>query len=152
MKPYYLICLIALLLVFSCKKKKNKNCEFHRIEYVVLEEKNGDLKDDQTILECLQMEYENGVYKITNEAKTINIKFSISSENIVENLDLKLDGKVSESINATDEQEMELKKQNRTWEIMINSDNKSKLNGSLKLYKNNDGDFWKKEQEGIDVS
>lgn len=152
MKPYYLICLIALLLVFSCKKKKNKNCEFHRIEYVVLEEKNGDLKDDQTILECLQMEYENGVYKITNEAKTINIKFSISSENIVENLDLKLDGKVSESINATDEQEMELKKQNRTWEIMINSDNKSKLNGSLKLYKTNDGDFWKKEQEGIDVS
>lgn len=152
MKPYYLICLIALLLVFSCKKKKNKNCEFHRIEYVVLEEKNGDLKDDQTILECLQMEYENGVYKITNEAKTINIKFSISSENIVENLDLKLDGKVSESINATDEQEMELKKQNRTWEIMINSDNKSKLNGSLKLYKTNDGDFWEKEQEGIDVS
>jgi len=148
MKTHYLLIILFAILATSCVKKKKKgNCEFHRLEFVELKNDEGDIKDDKTILECLQLKVGDDFMHISNEAKTISLKFSVSDGNIVEEIDIDLDSDVKESFDTVDEQEMELIEKPKSWEITIKSDNKSKFNGYIKLFKTSDGDYWKLEKE-----
>ena len=151
-KHHFLIIVFALLATSCIKSKKKGNCEFHRLEYVELKADGGDMKDDKTILECLQLEVEKDVMRITNETKTISLKFSISDGNIVEDIDIDLDSDIKKTFHSVDEQDMELIEKSKTWEITIKSDNKSRFNGYIKLFKTSDGDYWKQEDKLKDIS
>lgn len=153
MKTHYLFAICLVILISSCVKNKKKgNCEFHRLEFVELKSNGGEVKDDKTILECLQIISKDDFILITNEAKTIHLKFSTSEGSIIEEFNMDLDGSVKKSFASIDEQEMELIEKNKTWEITIKSDNSSKFNGYIKLYKTSDGDYWKLDEENKDIS
>jgi hypothetical protein len=151
---YLIIILVVLLVVVSCKKKKKKQdkCEFNKLEYVEYAGKSTDIKKDKTILECLQLEVKDNLILITNEAKTINIKFSTSGKSIVEEIDINVTNELNKSFDSVDEQEIELEEKASTWEINFKSDNSSMFNGYLKLYKTSDGDYWKKKKESEELS
>ena len=138
--------------IFSCVKKKKGNCEFHRLEFIEYRAGSLDIKIDKTILECLQLEVKDDRMIIANKAKTISLKFSVSDENIVEDLNIDLDGDIQKSFGSADEQEMELSEKPKSWEISIKSDNHSRFNGYIKLYKTSDGDYWKLEKENTELT
>ena len=153
MKLHYLFAALFVLLVVSCvKKKKSEGCEFHQLEFIELKADGGDIKTDKTILECLQLKVDDDFIQIFNKEKSINLKFSVSGENIVEDIDLNLDNELKKSFNSTDEQEMELIKKDTSWEIAIKSDNQSKFNGYIKLFKTSDGDYWEQQRKNKTLS
>ncbi len=150
---FFLVFVLTLFVATSCiKKKKSGNCEFHRLEFVELEANGADMKIDKSIIECLQLEVNEDVMRISNEKNTISLKFSVSDENIIEDVDLNINNDFKKSFDSTDEQEMELVEKPKSWEITIKSDNQSKFNGYIKLFKTSDGDYWKKQDKLKDVS
>jgi hypothetical protein len=153
MKKFCVLILAFITIAVACVKKgKNTNCEFHRLEFVEIQADGSDIKTDKTILECLQLTVEDDFMLVANKAKTIQLKFSVSDENIVEEVDLDLDAEFKKSFDSVDEQEMELIEKAKTWEITIKSDNKSKFNGYIKLFKTSDGDYWKLQEKEKAVS
>ncbi len=150
---FFLVFVLALFIATSCiKKKKSGNCEFHRLEFVELEANGADMKIDKSILECLQIEVNDDVMRISNEENTISLMFSVSDENIVEDVDLNIDNDFKKSFDSIDEHEMELVEKPKSWEIIIRSDNQSKFNGYIKLFKTSDGEYWKNQKEKHDLS
>jgi preprotein translocase subunit SecF len=150
---FFLVFVLALLVATSCiKKKKSGDCEFHRLEFVELDADGADMKVDKSVLECLQLEVNEDVMTISNEENTISLKFSVSDENIVEDVDLNIDNDFKKSFDSADEQEMELVEKPKSWEITIKSDNQSKFNGYIKLFKTSDGDYWKQQKDKQDLS
>ncbi|NJO91128.1 MAG: hypothetical protein HC831_20800 [Chloroflexia bacterium] len=49
------------------------------------------MKTDKSILECLQLELNEDIMMISNEENSINLKFSVSDKNVVEEVDLNID-------------------------------------------------------------
>jgi len=146
-KAYFYYILIALMAVSCLKKKKTASCEFNKVEFVEYKQNSIAIKTDKTILDCLQLEIKEDQVEIYNSAKSINISFSASSENIIEEISIDLNKEVKESFDAIDEQEITLKESENEWEIIFKSDNSNQLNGFLKIYKTSDAEYWKLHKE-----